>query len=74
MEKIGRFIVVAVVAALAAGISCYYAGKSAGRTEMTVEAVTNNYGHYKIVNDLGHTQFEWGPPAPGSPIVPPSKK
>lgn len=73
MEKIGRIVLAVVLAALAAGTSCYFLGKSAGRTEMVVEAVNNNYGHYKIVNDLGHTQFEWGPPAPGTPTIPPKK-
>jgi hypothetical protein len=74
MEKIGRVILGVILAALAAGISCYYLGKSAGRTEMVVEAVGNNYGHYKITNDLGVTQFEWGPAPAGYPLVPPPKK
>jgi len=73
MEKIGRVILAVIITALIAGVSCYYVGKSAGRTEMVVEAVGNNYGHYKILNDLGVTQFEWGPPPAGYPLVPPKK-
>lgn len=73
MEKIGRVILAAVFAALISGAACYMWGRSSGRTEMVVEAVTNSYGHYKIINDLGQTVFEWGPPPPGSPTIPTKK-
>lgn len=70
MEKIGRMVAAIVLAALVAGVAMWYSGKAAGRTEVQVEAVKNSHGHYKIVDELGHTQFEWGPGGPGTAIVP----
>jgi hypothetical protein len=60
----------AVDFSLVAGVAMWYSGKAAGRTEVQVEAVKNSHGHYKIVDELGHTQFEWGPGAPGTAILP----
>jgi hypothetical protein len=70
VEKIGR-LVFAVVLAAAVGFSVgWLLGKSDGKKEMMVEAVGNNYGHYRLLNDLGHTQFEWGPPPAAYPAPP----
>jgi hypothetical protein len=61
VEKIGR-VISAVIVSVALGYLCgYFMGKVVGRKEMVVEAVKANHGHYKIVDETGGTQFEWGP-------------
>ncbi len=67
MEKIGRLVFAVVVAAAVAFGAGWLLGKSNGRQEMMIEAVGNNYGHYRLTNDMGHTVFEWGPPPASYP-------
>ena len=74
MEKIGRIIATGVLSlGVGFGVGCWI-GSSKGRTDMTIEAVKNNFGHYRIINELGHTQFQWGPPPPGSTTAPAPKQ
>lgn len=70
MQKIGRVITAVIVAMVLSGLLWYHVGRYRGRTEMVIEAVANNYGHYKILNDLGETRFEWGPAPAGYPVIP----
>lgn len=61
MEKIGRIVAAIILALVVGGLVGWFSGKSAGHKEMIVEAVKNNHGHYKIVDENGGTIFEWGP-------------
>lgn len=71
MEKMGRVVALCVVIFVAASLGGWFLGKAAGRKEVMIEAVKNNHGHHRIVDELGSTSFEWGPaPAGSSPIVP----
>jgi pyrrolidone-carboxylate peptidase len=65
-QKIGRYIIL-TLAALAVGFGTgWFWGHASGRQEMTLEAVKQNHGHYRIMDEMGHTVFEWGagPQAP----------
>lgn len=68
MEKIGRVVTAAVLGLLIGFTAGWFLGKGEGQRQMTVEAVKQNHGHYRIVDELGHTQFEWGT---GPAIQPP---
>lgn len=70
MQKIGRYVIVTFVLVLAAFFGGLFSGRASGRKEMMTEAVKQNHGHYRIVDDIGSTVFEWGAgpapvPAPG---------
>ncbi len=67
MEKIGRVVTAAVLCLVVGFFVGAWLGTSRGRTEMMIEAVKQNHGHYKIVDELGRTQFEWGQ-GPAIPI------
>ncbi len=67
MEKIGRVVATAILClGIGLAFGCWL-GFSKGRTDMMIEAVKQNHGHYKIVDELGRTQFEWGQ-GPAIPI------
>lgn len=72
MDKIGigRLITVSLVIGMCAFLGGFFYGKSTGRKEMVVEAVKQNHGHYKIVDEQGGTMFEWGPAPAGAPAIP----
>lgn len=68
MHKIGRYVIATLLGVSMASGLAWSLGRSAGRREMMVEAVKENHGHYKIVDNVGSTVFEWGAapgPAPG---------
>lgn len=64
MQKIGRYFIVSLVLVLVSGSAGWFWGRASGRLEIRTEAVKENHGHYKIVDHIGSTVFEWGP-APG---------
>lgn len=53
-----RIVVVTLITALVIAGS-FQAGWTWARTAMRLEAVRTGHARYIIVDDLGHTQFEW---------------
>lgn len=60
MQKIGRYVIVMLALVTAAGTVGWYQGRSSGRLEIMTQAVKEGHGHYKIVDNVGSTVFEWG--------------
>lgn len=61
MQKVGRYVLGTLLLVVLAASLAWSLGRGAGRREMMIEAVKANHGHYKIVDQVGSTVFEWGP-------------
>lgn len=60
MQKIGRYVIVSLVLVMAAFFFGWFWGRASGRLEIMTQAVKENHGHYRIVDNVGSTVFEWG--------------
>jgi pyrrolidone-carboxylate peptidase len=60
VQKIGRYVIVTLLLIVLTAAVAWSVGRSAGRRELMIEAVKENHGHYRIVDNVGSTVFEWG--------------
>lgn len=68
---LGIFLLAGIVVGLAVG---WFVGYGKGRMAVRVEAVKTNHARYKVVDELGNTEFEWLPsPAPAAVAPAPGK-
>lgn len=71
MQKIGRTVIVTLAVVIGAFMGGWFWGRASGRLEIMTQAVKENHGHYRIVDNVGSTVFEWGAgpltPAPAAP-------
>lgn len=63
MQKIGRYVIITLAVVAVASCGGWYWGRASGRLEIMTQAVKEGHGHYKIVDNVGSTVFEWGPAA-----------
>lgn len=57
--KIAKRVAVVVLSSLLLIAGSFQAGWSLSKTAMRREAVQTGHARHIIVDDLGHTQFEW---------------
>lgn len=60
-KKFGFLLMAFLFGLLIAAIPAFYMGYSRGKIAVQVEAVGSNHGRYKIMDNLGNTEFEWVP-------------
>lgn len=60
MQKIGRYVLMTLLLIILSTAVAWSLGRSSGRREIMIEAVKENHGHYRIVDNVGSTVFEWG--------------
>lgn len=68
MPKVGWLGVFLLIGVLIGGCIGWFLGRDKGRQAVRVEAVKTGHARYKVVDELGNTEFEWllpaVPPAP----------
>lgn len=59
--KIGWLGIFLLVGLALGGAGGWFEGIQKGRQAVRVEAVKGGHARYKVIDDLGNTQFEWLP-------------
>lgn len=60
-KKFGFLLVAFLFGILIGGVPAFYMGYSRGKISVQVEAVGAGHARYKIMDNLGNTEFEWVP-------------
>lgn len=65
-EKRMGYLLIAFLIGFVFVLPAYLVAYSRGRTQIQSEAVKTGHAAYKVVDEFGHTKFEWLP-VPGMP-------
>lgn len=66
MPKPGWLGIFLLAGLLLGGAAGWFVGFSKGRMAVRVEAVKTGHARYKVVDELGNTEFEWLPLPPAA--------